>query len=414
MNYYNDNSPESGAWLRELIADGLIPPGEIDERSIIDVGTDDLRGFAQCHFFAGVGGWPLALKLAGWPDDRPVWTGSCPCQSFSVAGKGKGAQDKRDLWPVFFALIRACRPECVFGEQVPAAIGHGWLDRVCANMETENYTVGAVVLGAHSVNAPHIRQRLFWMAHAESGRVTERLESQRQAEFAGAGEIDRLADNAGDAGPEHGDKPGQGLRREPGPSDSAERGGDNGGMVNADGSGRRELRGPESVQPAFPGSKCSGDANIRLENASCLGRRGRSDGDQAGDGGALQAQGSGGIDGLGDSESDNQWRDSMPGQDGKRESFGRSDSSFWSNYDVIHCRDGKHRRIPAQSVFQWLAHGVSFGMDESGTPGIPEAESGFPLCENFKGRNMLLTGFGNAIVPQVAAIFIKASEVRDE
>ena len=85
MNYYNEFDPFAAAWLRKLIEAGLIPNGEVDERSIINVQPDELRGYDQCHFFAGIGGWSHALRLAGWPDDRQIWTGSCPCQPFSVA-----------------------------------------------------------------------------------------------------------------------------------------------------------------------------------------------------------------------------------------------------------------------------------------------------------------------------------------
>ena len=76
MTYYNENDPKAAAWLRELISRGLIAPGIVDERSILDVRSTDLSGYAQCHFFAGIGGWSYALRLAGWPDDRPVWTGT--------------------------------------------------------------------------------------------------------------------------------------------------------------------------------------------------------------------------------------------------------------------------------------------------------------------------------------------------
>jgi len=86
--YYNEIDPFAAEWLRQLIKDGLIADGEVDERSIEDVTPNELAGFTQCHFFAGIGGWSYALRLAGWPDDQPVWTGSCPCQPFSTAGKG--------------------------------------------------------------------------------------------------------------------------------------------------------------------------------------------------------------------------------------------------------------------------------------------------------------------------------------
>jgi DNA (cytosine-5)-methyltransferase 1 len=161
--YYNEIDPQKAACLREFIKTNLIAPGEVDERSICDVDPADLRGFTQCHFFAGFGVWSYALRLAGWPDDRPVWTGSCPCPSFSAAGKGKGFDDPRHLWPHWSPLIRECRPATVFGEQVDDAIGHGWLDLVYVDLEKAAYSVGAAVLGACSVGAPHIRQRLYFV-----------------------------------------------------------------------------------------------------------------------------------------------------------------------------------------------------------------------------------------------------------
>lgn len=213
--YYNENNRQAAEWLRQLMGMGLIPEGIVDERSICDVRADEIRGFDQCHFFAGIGGWVEALRLAGWPANRPVWTGSCPCQPYSSAGKQRGDDDPRNLWPAFFGLIQECRPAVVFGEQVASAIGHGWIDRVQADVEGEGYACGYAVLGAHSVGAtgdadptlrgvrerlaevhgaledageweaaeevldlwcelgrtsvgaPHIRQRLFWVADAE-------------------------------------------------------------------------------------------------------------------------------------------------------------------------------------------------------------------------------------------------------
>ena len=160
--------------LRQLIADGLIAPGDVDERSIEDVHPTDLIGYDQCHFFAGIGGWSVALRLALWPDNRPVWTGSCPCQPFSAAGKQKGKADERHLWPVWFRLIRESRPSIVYGEQVSSAIRHGWWDDVADDMEGIGYATRAEVRPACSVGAPHKRDRLWFMANATDTGLQER------------------------------------------------------------------------------------------------------------------------------------------------------------------------------------------------------------------------------------------------
>ena len=164
LNYYNEYDPFAAEWLRGLINYGLIPDGEVDERSITDVEAKDLEGFTQCHFFAGIGGWSRALELAGWGADRAVWTGSPPCQPFSSAGNQKGKDDLRHLWPVFFNLIRECRPPTIFGEQVASAIKFGWLDDLQADLEAEGYAAAAVVLPSGGIGAPHKRERLFFVA----------------------------------------------------------------------------------------------------------------------------------------------------------------------------------------------------------------------------------------------------------
>jgi site-specific DNA-cytosine methylase len=113
--YYNENDPYAAQWLRNLIAADLIAPGDVDERSIADVLAADLVGYRQCHFFAGIGVWSYALRLAGWPDDREVCTGSCPCQPFSPAGKQVGFADQRHLWPAWSRLIAERAPRVVAG-----------------------------------------------------------------------------------------------------------------------------------------------------------------------------------------------------------------------------------------------------------------------------------------------------------
>jgi DNA (cytosine-5)-methyltransferase 1 len=166
MNLYNEHDPKKAAWLRQLIRDGEIPAGDVDERSITTLSPDDLDGYTQCHFFAGIGGWSVALALAGWPETTPVWTGSCPCQSLSLAGHRKAHADKRHLWPAFHALIEVCKPSDIFGEQVANGDGYEWLAGVRADLEGSGYAVGAADLCAAGVGSPQIRQRIYWGAHA--------------------------------------------------------------------------------------------------------------------------------------------------------------------------------------------------------------------------------------------------------
>lgn len=173
--YYNEIDPFAAEWLRRLMIFGHIAPGEIDERSIEDVQPDDLRGFVQCHFFAGVGVWSHALRAAGWSDDRAVWTGSCPCQPFSKAGEGAGFADKRHLWPAFFHLIRERRPDVVLGEQVPVAVKKGWFDLVADDFEGEDYAVGALPFRASDIGEPIERLRLYFAAKPVSARMERQL-----------------------------------------------------------------------------------------------------------------------------------------------------------------------------------------------------------------------------------------------
>ena len=316
-SYYNEHDPKAAEWLRQLIKAGLIPDGDVDERSITEINANELYPYTQCHFFAGIGGWSLALQLAGWPADKPVWTGSCPCQPFSSAGKGLAQADERHLWPVFFSLIKECRPDAVFGEQVASAIGHGWLDGIQADLESEDYACGATVLGAHSVGAPHIRQRLYWVADSGS----------------------------------------QGLQRR-------ERG---------------RTTGTEG-KPVGHFSQCSSDI-VRLVNTI-----------------EPRLQGHYRPAGV-----------ELHGGEGAERSVGPT--GFWDRHDIIPCRDGKSRRIECQS--RGLADGISALLDSVRDAGATEEQieaaiSPFPIVKKQLGRSILLKGYGNAIVPQVAATFIQA------
>jgi DNA (cytosine-5)-methyltransferase 1 len=179
--YYNEIDSFAANWLRELIRKQIIADGDVDERSIEDVTPNELMGYTQCHFFAGIGVWSYALRGAGWADERPVWTASCPCQPFSSAGKGGGFDDERHLWPSFYWLVEQCRPSIRFGEQVASKAVEPWIDLVQADVEALGYAFGCVPFPSASVGAPHIRDRAYWVADARSAGL-QRGERERQAE----------------------------------------------------------------------------------------------------------------------------------------------------------------------------------------------------------------------------------------
>jgi DNA (cytosine-5)-methyltransferase 1 len=164
--YYNEIDLYCADWLRNLMREGLIADGHVDTRSIQDVTPNDLAGFTQCHFFAGLGGWSGALRLAAWPDHREVWTGSCPCQPFSVAGRQGGFADERHLWPAFRYLIAQRGPPTVFGEQVASAAD--WLRLVRGDLEGLGYAVGAMPIEAASAGADTKRDRFYFVADSAS------------------------------------------------------------------------------------------------------------------------------------------------------------------------------------------------------------------------------------------------------
>lgn len=368
MNYYNEHDPKAAAWLRELISQNQIPAGHVDERSIVEIKPHELAQYTQCHFFAGIGGWSYALQLAGIPSTQPVWTGSCPCQPFSTAGRQKGQKDERHLWPAFFNLIRECRPEHVFGEQVANAVGHGWLDGISADLEGENYSCGAAVLGAHSVGAPHIRQRLYWVAITGHMRRGHRAFTGRQKlnEAPGFGEVSCGVDNSELTRLERFSQPrgfGQGDGRGEGVSESAEAGGEiYHAMANSDNWRLSQF------------TKLNGKQEDHSANRHSQGRHI----DGCCDFGGLAQPSSRGL----------QDEDQQHGDGGQKADLGQADQfgvgSAWSAAAHVECRDGKIRRIPVE-------------------PGL------FPLAHGVPGRVGLLRGSGNAIVPQTAAAFIHAS-----
>ena len=355
MNYYNEWDSFAAEWLKQLIKDGLIPDGEVDSRSIADVRPEDLKGFTQCHFFAGIGGWSRALQLAGWSPDRPVWTGSPPCQSFSTAGKGKGKDDERHLWPVFFDLIRECQPTTVFGEQVAAAIRFGWLDDLQNDFEAEGYASGAFVLPSGSIGAYHKRDRLFFTAK----RVADSHNKRHERRSGDGRQAQRGTEHSGSVSMANslGERPegfcGSGEKRITEHSQVSN--------ILADSCGERcggkEWGGEaeEKGQSERYSSERSGDGSVAYSKSGGR-RQEQSDARRSGTGVGSQKHETGGLE---------------------------SDSLFWGSSEVIYCRDGKYRPIPTEPAL-------------------------FPLADGIPNRVGILRGAGNAIVPQAAAEIIKA------
>lgn len=164
--YYNEIDPHAAQWLRNLIAAGHIAPGDVDQRSVADVTPGDLAGYAQCHFFAGIGGWSLAFRRAGIPDSYPAWSASCPCPPWSRARiwhtETAGKKDDRDLWPKFFPLVKALRPVALFGEQVAGKKVEPWIRRTRKNLESLEYEFVGKTIKAKDQGSPQGRERFYF------------------------------------------------------------------------------------------------------------------------------------------------------------------------------------------------------------------------------------------------------------
>lgn len=346
--YYNEIDPFAAQWLRNLIAAGHIAPGEVDERSIEDVTPDDLRGFTQCHFFAGIGVWSHALRLVGWPDNKQIWTGSCPCQPFSSTGKGSGFDDDRHLWPAFSWLIKQCCPQRVFGEQVAGGRADPWFDLVQHDLERMGYTFGLTPFPAAGIGAPHIRERAYWVANTNS-ECDDRRGNDRapgRDEHSVSGNAVRLADTSGE-------------RR-------------NG--INS------LLQWEESRRNAKGMSQATGNCSAdRLANTD-------------------DEQHSIAISGCGHEHVSTGREQDPAASAGLRWDYRTLEvNGFWRDADWLLCRDGKWRPVEPGTFPLVDGAAARLGRVE---PGVARVAS-----SNRVGR---LKGYGNAINAQAAAEFIRA------
>lgn len=389
MTYYNENDAYAAQWLRNLIAANLITEGEVDERSIKDVQSDDLKGFQRCHFFAGISGWELALQQAEWGDEE-VWTGSCPCQPFSVAGKQRGVADDRHLWPEFYRLIAERCPATVFGEQVAAA--STWLAGVRSDLEAVGYAVGATPIEAACTGAPQYRDRFWFVASLPRERSdrSPRVQGPPVRPFVEASGVGEL------------------------PCDDFQRESDSGLQrsreLSRTGSGAkataRELASSNDAE--WGSAKPRGD---EFERTSAGRFEGDSDSSECGDGNRvvqLAYQYLAGLEGCESIGSDtsteqpsterssvsslgrdpsNGWGSPWTEAEFRSRGFTAAVASLPDGAQFIECPDGKWRRLPPPGV-RWLGNGIS-------------------------SRVAKLRAFGNAIYPPAAAEFIAAyMEVR--
>ena len=358
MHYYNEWDTHAAQWLQNLCDAGLLPSGRIDTRDIRTIEPSTLDGVMHAHFFSGIGGWPYALILAGWPPTRPLWTASCPCQPFSSAGKGGGVTDDRHLWPAFFRLVQECHPDTIVGEQVASAIGYGWLDGIRRDLEAEGYAVGSVVLGAHSVGAPHIRQRLYWVADAgyhESPRRAGTTHTDNRIVEGRALTGSVAASCGGDERVEFPESPGTGNDQRRLRDRVAETSTDDTGL------GDTERDGCDALKESSGATK---------------------------EGRLYESEGSGG--GMGNHECPRLERGTGAVlQTGPT----RSPWTSWDDYTLIPFRDGRLRRL--EPGLEPLVDGLPFRLADGRTrEGV--------------SRHAVLRGIGNAIVPQVAAAFLQA------
>lgn len=294
---FNELEDYPARWLRKLYPSALVIRSDIKR-----LRREDLDSYQRVHLFAGIGGWEHALKLAGWPSWRSVWTGSCPCQPFSIAGRQEGEDDPRHLWPEFLRLIGECRPPTIFGEQVASPAGREWLSRVLVDLEALGYAVAGADLCAASVGSPHIRQRLYWVANSSQPRVRDQRRGQNAREAPRA----------------------KSVRAE-----------------------RQRLRYDSRHDSNGSPERMGNAHDARLE----------------------------GLSGNGHDET------------GRKESTRPAGpSSVWDSAELIECADGKYRRVPSAD---------------------PES-SLFPLAYGVPARVGRLRAYGNAIVPPLAATFVKA------
>lgn len=377
MNFYNELDPGACNWIQNLMNAKLIPKGYLDRRSIKEVDVTErttVQKYTQAHFFAGIAGWPLALQLAGWPEEEKIWSASAPCPPFSSAGKKKACPecsggvlipcpvrsghfvccicqhawfaDERHLWPDFRRLVALHRPSAIIGEQVASKDGLVWFAGIRAGLEALGYAVGGTSMCAPATGAPHIRQRIFWVAVAQPVGQGEGRSSQQEETRRGG---DGPANNSTNSSMAHRDRFRLCGRKEPNEKEPAE---------------------SQVSRRTDAGRRAGGMGNSFMPGLSFQSRHGQIAG-------------------------------------GSQPNRPASTPSAWSDFYVVECENSKRRRI-----------GTGVGPLDYGIPAKMEhllprlqklsEDPGRTIKIARKNRIAQIKGYGNSIVPQLGALFVRA------
>lgn len=223
VRLHTDIDPYCCAVLRARVEDGSLPPADVLCADVRELGWETIAKYSHIDLFAGIGGSPLGLLWAGWPDDLSIVTGGFPCQDISYAGKGAGLDGARSglFWETI-RVIDIARPDWVLVENVGALSTRG-LRRVADAMGQVGggYGIHAFRVGAWAAGSPQRRERWWIVAHAIGGGPIARAGGSRKEAAArlgrdqpgDGGDRGRMGDPAGAR--LEGQRPHAGSKKEP-------------------------------------------------------------------------------------------------------------------------------------------------------------------------------------------------------
>ena len=350
--------------------------------------------------------------------DFDLICGGIPCQPFSVAGKKKGKEDDRHLWPYMYEIIKHKKPSWVIVENVGGFVNVA-LDDVCLDLEAQGYATQSFIIPACSVEAPHRRDRIWILGKnlENPGRALRqgRIEQGENADEVGQGDADQLERSGGTSRSDVANSQLKGLEGQHGDS-SSQRGQDEGSLSGTEGSSRTDEDVPNSSGQRLEGHR--GEHGLReasqeeqasrrsqeqdVSHAKELDR----DVDVNGHSGQCDGQQRQGLQGELGGASSNRAEDvantERLGQQGQGEHERPSNTEKDSEGQASGTDDGSQGQTGqghTEPGVGGMADGVSARLDGhygfEREPNIPRVATGIPERVN------RLKALGNSIVPQV-------------